>query len=43
MWHKDEKSVCALVLAIVDEAQTCVWSSWFSSRASANLSFLEVA
>ncbi len=22
MWHKDQKSVCALVLAIVNEAQT---------------------
>ena len=22
MWHKDQKSVCALVLAIVTEAQT---------------------
>ncbi len=22
MWHKDQKSVCALVVAIVDEAQT---------------------
>ncbi len=22
MWHKVQKSVCALVLAIVDEAQT---------------------
>ncbi len=22
MWHKDQKSVCALVLAIVDVAQT---------------------